>query len=379
MATSRMLAATASFRLLAGPLGRVRDESETVCSRRQAPVPTGCAKRRRIRSRSGKLLVGTLRRVGLPSAGGCCNAFHRHVWRSHASPASRRRPRTACRARDQGGRRARSTRRYAACRSSACTATSTPHVLAEDRPFADPASLLVVPDHYLLRMLVSQGTDLPSLGVPSRGDGVVETDPREIWRRFCAGWHLFRGTPTRYWLEHELSVVFGVTSHPSEETADALYDHLCDQLAKPDFLPRALFERFGIEVLATTDSPLVDAARPRHPARAGVGRSGGAHLPARRAPARRPHGLARRPSTCWPSAAAWTPARTTASATRCASGGARSWRRGRSRPTTGTSGPTPRRWPRPRRPGSTPRPARAASTRTRRARSPATCCTRWRR
>ncbi|WP_433274759.1 glucuronate isomerase [Pseudonocardia xinjiangensis] len=129
-------------------------------------------------------------------------------------------------------------------------------VLAQDRPFSDPASLFVVPDHYLLRMLVSQGADLRDLGVATTGGGTVETDPREIWRRFCAGWHLFRGTPTRYWLEHELHEVFGVTTQPGEDTADALYDHLADQLAKPDFRPRALFERFGIEVLATTDSPL---------------------------------------------------------------------------------------------------------------------------
>lgn len=129
-------------------------------------------------------------------------------------------------------------------------------VLAGDRPFGDPASLFVVPDHYLLRMLVSQGATLGSLGVGSSDGEPVETDPREIWRTFCAGWHLFRATPTRYWLEHELSVVFGAAVHPSAETADALYDHLSEQLAKPDFLPKALFDRFGIEVLATTDSPL---------------------------------------------------------------------------------------------------------------------------
>jgi glucuronate isomerase len=129
-------------------------------------------------------------------------------------------------------------------------------VLAADRPFADPAGLLVVPDHYLLRMLVSQGAELADLGVPADGGRPVETDPQQIWRAFCAGWHLFRGTPTRYWLEHELHEVFDVRTQPSAETADALYDHIADRLAKPDFRPRALFERFGIEVLATTDSPL---------------------------------------------------------------------------------------------------------------------------
>lgn len=128
-------------------------------------------------------------------------------------------------------------------------------VLAQDRPFPDPAGLFVVPDHYLLRMLVSQGADLRNLGVAA-GGGPVETDPRVIWRRFCAGWHLFRGTPTRYWLEHELHEIFEVTVQPGEDTADSLYEHIAERLAKPEFRPRALFERFGIEVLATTDSPL---------------------------------------------------------------------------------------------------------------------------
>ncbi|MCO1658613.1 glucuronate isomerase [Pseudonocardia humida] len=135
-------------------------------------------------------------------------------------------------------------------------------VLAADRPFADPASLLVVPDHYLLRMLVSQGAELAELGVRPVDGESAQTDPREIWRRFCAGWHLFRGTPTRFWLEHELADVFGVTVQPGPDTADALYDQIAEQLGKPDFLPRALFTRFGIEVLATTDSPL--SALPDH-------------------------------------------------------------------------------------------------------------------
>jgi glucuronate isomerase len=128
-------------------------------------------------------------------------------------------------------------------------------VLAEDRPFSDPASLFVTPDHYLTRMLVSQGADLAELGVPDR-DGQAAADPRAIWRRFCENWHLFRGTPTRYWLEHELHDVLGATVAPGPESADLLYDHIAEQLAKPDFRPRALFERFDIEILATTDSPL---------------------------------------------------------------------------------------------------------------------------
>jgi glucuronate isomerase len=124
-------------------------------------------------------------------------------------------------------------------------------VLAENLPFADPANLLVVPDHYVTRMLVSQGETL---------DRLSGGDPRDIWRRFCAGWHLFRGTPSRLWLEHELVQVFGVAMTPSAGTADALYDQLSAAMVRPEFRPRALFDRFRLELLATTDSPLSDLA-----------------------------------------------------------------------------------------------------------------------
>lgn len=122
---------------------------------------------------------------------------------------------------------------------------------AQDSSFGDPAQLFVMPDHYLTRMLVSQGETLPRLGIGSTPD--VETDPREIWRRFCAGWKHFRGTPTRYWLEHALVEIFGVTQRPSAATADALYDQVAARIAEPEFRPRALLDTFGIEVIATTD------------------------------------------------------------------------------------------------------------------------------
>ncbi|GAB4084629.1 glucuronate isomerase [Myceligenerans cantabricum] len=134
---------------------------------------------------------------------------------------------------------------------------------ADDAPFGDPAQLFVVPDHYLTRMLVSQGTPLPRLGVGPAGTPGLETDPRTIWRRFCAGWKHFRGTPTRYWLEHELVEIFGVTRRPSAETADALYDQLSATLAEPGFRPRALLDRFRIEVIATTDPAWSDLAQHR--------------------------------------------------------------------------------------------------------------------
>lgn len=131
-------------------------------------------------------------------------------------------------------------------------------LLAENEPFPDPARLLVVPDHYVTRMLVSQGIRLEDLGV-SRLDGdPVESDPRVIWRRLCENWHLFRGTPSRYWLEHELSEVFGVHLQPSKETADELYDRLATALAEPEFRPLALLDSFNIELISTTDPATAD-------------------------------------------------------------------------------------------------------------------------
>ncbi len=127
---------------------------------------------------------------------------------------------------------------------------------AEDRPFSDPAELLVVPDHYVVRMFVSQGARPEDLGVRPIDPAApaAETDPREIWRRFCAGWKHFRGTPSRFWLEHELVQIFGVREVPSEATADAIYDRIESVLREDSFRPRALLDRFNIETLATTDN-----------------------------------------------------------------------------------------------------------------------------
>jgi glucuronate isomerase len=126
-------------------------------------------------------------------------------------------------------------------------------VFANDVPFADPAQLLIVPDHYVFRMLASQGIDLAAVGVPRVDGGPVESDSRKIWRVFCENWKLYRGTPSRYWLEHELVDVFGVDLVPSAETADAIYDQIAARVADPKFLPRALLDRFNIEVISTTD------------------------------------------------------------------------------------------------------------------------------
>ena len=131
-----------------------------------------------------------------------------------------------------------------------------PRWFADNEPFPDPATLLIIPDHYVFRMLYSQGVSMESLGVPRQDGGPVETDSRKIWRSFAEHWRLFRGTPTRMWLSHALADVFGVRERLTPESADRIYDQIAAALAKPEFRPRALFERFNIEVLATTESPL---------------------------------------------------------------------------------------------------------------------------
>jgi glucuronate isomerase len=131
-----------------------------------------------------------------------------------------------------------------------------PAWFAQNEPFRDPSSLLVVPDHYVFRMLYSQGVPLESLGVPRVDGAAVEQDPRKIWRLLAQHWYLFRGTPSRMWLTHALSEVFGVNEVLGPESADRVYDRIADCLGRSEFLPRALFDRFHIEVLATTESPL---------------------------------------------------------------------------------------------------------------------------
>jgi glucuronate isomerase len=131
-------------------------------------------------------------------------------------------------------------------------------LLADDVPFRDPASLLVTPDHYVTRLLHADGVPLADLGI---GAGELsEPESRRVWRQLCSRWHLFRGTPSRFWLESALAEVFDVAARPSAQTADAIYDQVAERLAKDAYRPRALFERFGIEVLATTDDPCDDLA-----------------------------------------------------------------------------------------------------------------------
>ena len=131
-----------------------------------------------------------------------------------------------------------------------------PRLLVDNEPFADPASLFVTPDHYVTRLLHASGVPLDALGV---GRGLLpEADARQVWRLLCTHWDAFRGTPARYWLESELAEIFEISLRPSVQTADAIYDQVAERLAKDDYRPRALYDQFRIQVLATTDDPADD-------------------------------------------------------------------------------------------------------------------------
>ena len=123
---------------------------------------------------------------------------------------------------------------------------------ANNQPFPDPARLFVQPDHYVYRMLYSQGVSLEDLEI-----GAAELkDPRRVWRIFAEHYYLFRGTPTRMWLDYAFHELFGLEERLSAATADLYFDVISERLRTPEFRPRALYERFHLEVLATTDSPL---------------------------------------------------------------------------------------------------------------------------
>jgi len=131
-----------------------------------------------------------------------------------------------------------------------------PQWFADDTPFANATKLLITPDHYVFRMLYSQGVRLEDLGIPTRDGSTVENDDRKIWRTFAKYFHLFRGTPSRMWFDHAVATVFGIEERLTPESADRCFDRINACLAEPAFRPRALFERFNIEVIATTESPL---------------------------------------------------------------------------------------------------------------------------
>jgi hypothetical protein len=192
-------------------------------------------------------------------------------------------------------------------------------------------------------MLASQGIEPAQVGVPRLDGGPVETDSRKIWRRFCENWKLFRGTPSRYWLEHELVEVFGVDLVPSAETADAIYDRIAACVADPAFRPRALLDRFNIEVLSTTDSATSDL---RHHAKLSADVSASVFF--------QPSGPTTwhtsidRPgvptSLSWRTSPGWTPRPTTAFSTLSVPAVPPSSKRAPAPPITATCWPTPRPW-----------------------------------
>ncbi|MCC7448737.1 MAG: glucuronate isomerase [Anaerolineae bacterium] len=130
-----------------------------------------------------------------------------------------------------------------------------PRVFADpDYAFGTPTDLFIIPDHYIFRMLYAQGIPLERLGVPRVDGGATETDHRKIWQIFADHFYLFRGTPTGMWITDELRDVFGIDTRLTGQTAQAIYDQIAEKLTTPAFRPRALYERFNIEVLCTTDA-----------------------------------------------------------------------------------------------------------------------------
>jgi len=132
-----------------------------------------------------------------------------------------------------------------------------PNLLVENKPFANPAELFIFFDHYVTRLLHSEGFGLENFG---KGGAGANADPRKAWNILCSNWHMLLGTSSGYWLTHEFSTLFGINEAPSAENADRLYDLIATELLEPRMLPRALFESFNIEFLATTDDPCDDLA-----------------------------------------------------------------------------------------------------------------------
>ena len=133
-----------------------------------------------------------------------------------------------------------------------------PSWFSENQRFPDPAKLFVVPDHYVFRMLVSHGVKLTELGIKTIDDSISESDPRKIWTKFSENYYLFRGTPTAMWLDYSFEKVFEITEPLTLATSDLYYNHIEEKLSQFEYLPKALFDRFNIEVLSTTDSAISD-------------------------------------------------------------------------------------------------------------------------
>lgn len=128
-----------------------------------------------------------------------------------------------------------------------------PELLSQNKPFPNPAELFLTPDHYLFRMMYSQGISMDSLGIPTKDGSRSETSGLKIWKKFAKNIHLFAGTPSALWLNQELAEVFGIDEKLDQDSSTRIYDKIQEKLQSAEFLPRALFDRFNIEVLTTTD------------------------------------------------------------------------------------------------------------------------------
>ena len=136
-----------------------------------------------------------------------------------------------------------------------------PSWFSKNERFPNPAQLFVVPDHYVFRMLVSQGVTLHELGIRTLDGSVFENDPQKIWKKFSENYHLFRGTPTAMWLDYSFEKVFEITELLTPATSDFYYSQIEEKLSQPEYLPQALFHKFNIEVLSTTDSAISDLSK----------------------------------------------------------------------------------------------------------------------
>ena len=158
-----------------------------------------------------------------------------------------------------------------------------PRLFADpDYTFGSPVELLIIPDHYIFRMLYSQGIPLEKLGIPRADGGETETDHRQIWQIFADNFYLFRGTPSGTWFMDELHSVFGIDEKLTGANAQAIYDQINDKLTSPEFRPRALFEQFGIEALMHDGCGDGFAGTSSSDTGFGVERPYPAHLPPRR-------------------------------------------------------------------------------------------------
>ncbi len=129
-----------------------------------------------------------------------------------------------------------------------------PSLFVRNEPFPNPTELFLIPDHYLFRMLYSQGISMEALGIPHRDGSRGETDPRRIWQLFADHFYLFAGTPSKAWLDYEFHVILGLPDPLTPKNAQRVYDQISERLQTPAFLPRALYDSFRLEILATTDA-----------------------------------------------------------------------------------------------------------------------------